>query len=47
MEMESELRSAGMAFESEVKLELFDFGTPVTFERPPASQVVELSSLTD
>jgi hypothetical protein len=47
MEMEYELQSAGMAFESEVKLELFDFGTPVTFERPPASQVVELSSLTD
>lgn len=47
MEMEYELKSAGMSFESEVKLELFDFGTRVAFERPPAGQVADLSSLTD
>jgi hypothetical protein len=47
MDMKYDLETAGMTFESDVKLELFDFGAPVAFKRPPASQVVEFSSLTD
>jgi hypothetical protein len=47
MEMEYDLKSAGMAFETEIKMELFDFGTRVKFKRPPASQVADMSSLTD
>jgi hypothetical protein len=45
MDMEYKLRSAGVNFESRIKLELFDFGTRVAFKRPPASQVVDFSSL--
>jgi len=45
MEMEYKLQSAGMSFETEVKMELFDFGTHVAFKRPPASQVADFSSL--
>jgi hypothetical protein len=45
MDMEYKLQSAGMTFEAEVKLELFDFGTRVAFKRPPATQVVDFSSL--
>ena len=47
MEMEYDLKTAGMTFESDVKLELFDFGARVDFKRPPPRQVAELSSLTD
>ena len=47
MEMEYDLKSAGMTFESEVRMELFDFGTRVAFKRPPASQVADFSSLKD
>ena len=47
MDMDYKLRSAGVNFEAKMKLELFDFGTRVAFTRPPASQVTELSSLTD
>jgi hypothetical protein len=45
MEMDYDLKSAGMAFETKVKMELFDFGTRVAFKRPPASQIADLSSL--
>lgn len=47
MDMEYKLRTVGVNFEAKIKLELFDFGTRVAFTRPPASQVTELSSLTD
>lgn len=47
MELEYKLESAGNAFETKLKMELFDFGTRVAFKRPPASQVADLSSLTD
>lgn len=47
MEMKYDLKTAGMTFESDVKLELFDFGTPVEFKRPPPRQVAKFSSLTD
>ena len=45
MDMEYKLQSAGMTFAADVKLELFDFGTRVAFKRPPATQVVDFSSL--
>jgi hypothetical protein len=47
MEMEYKLQSGGTPFETEVKLELFDFGTRVAFKRPPASQTAALNSLVD
>jgi hypothetical protein len=47
MELEYKLESEGNAFETKLKMELFDFGTRVAFKRPPASQVADLSSLTD
>lgn len=45
MQMEYDLETPRTNFESEVKLELFDFGASVEFERPPASHVAELASL--
>jgi hypothetical protein len=45
MEMEYEFEVVGRSMAMEMKLELFDFGTPVTFERPASDQVAEAPRL--
>jgi hypothetical protein len=45
MDMSYEFDMFDQKMSIELKMELFDFGTRVAFERPPASQVAELSSL--
>jgi hypothetical protein len=47
MELKYEFDVMGQKMEAELKLELFDFGAPVAFKRPPAHQVAELSSPTN
>jgi hypothetical protein len=44
MELKYEFDVMGQKMEAEIKLELFDFGAPVAFKRPPAHQVGDLAS---
>lgn len=44
MELKYEFDVLGEKMEAAVKLDLFDFGAPVAFERPLASQVADVSS---
>lgn len=44
MEMRYEFELFEENFEAEIKMDLFDFGAPVAFKRPPASQVADVSS---
>jgi hypothetical protein len=46
MEVEYEFDVVGEKMSTELKLDLYDFGTRVQFKRPPADQVADLSSLT-
>jgi hypothetical protein len=46
MEVEYEFDVVGEKMSTELKLDLYDFGTRVHFKRPPASQVADPSSLT-
>jgi hypothetical protein len=43
MEMKYELEVVGQSMAMELKLELFDFGAPVAFKRPPPHQVADAS----
>lgn len=44
MELKYEFDVMGQKMEAEIKLELFDFGAPVAFKRPPAHQVADVAS---
>lgn len=46
MEVEYEFDIAGEKLSADLKLDLFAFGTRVSFKPPPAGQVADLSSLT-
>jgi hypothetical protein len=46
MEVTYEFDVVGEKMSAELKFDLFDFGTRVSFKRPPAGQVADLSSLT-
>jgi hypothetical protein len=47
MELKYEFEVLERKMEAQLKLELFDFGAPVAFKRPPAHQVAELPSPTN